>query len=80
MKMPQSPWVTIYKEAQAKHLDGSKFILQNVPMPTPSIKTLFPGTDKAISYVHIPAHEILNNLLALGYECYFHQSRLPALF
>ena len=36
---------------------------------------MFSGTDKAISYVHIPANQILNNLLALGYECYFHQSR-----
>ena len=70
--MPQSPRLTTYKEAKAKYLDGPKSILQNLPMPTPSIKTLFTGTDRACSYAHIPANQILNHILALGYECYFY--------
>ncbi len=56
MKMPQSPWVTMYKEAQAKYLDGFSSILQNLQMPTPLIDALFPGTDKATSIDHIPAN------------------------
>ncbi len=39
-------------------------------MSTLAIKTLFPGTDKAISFAHIPANQILTHFLALGYECY----------
>ncbi len=45
-ELQQSPQVTIYKEARAKYLDGIHSILQNLPMPTPSIKTLFEGTDR----------------------------------
>ncbi len=71
MKMPQSPRDKIYKETQAKYLNGSKKIPQNPPRPTPSIKTLFPATDKAISFAHIPANQILNHFLALGCDCYF---------
>ena len=72
MKVQQSPWVTAYKEAQAKYLDGVHLIIQNLPMPTPSIKTLFDDTDKAIPYAHMPANQILNHFLALGYDCYFY--------
>ncbi len=43
-------------------------------MPTPSIKTLFAGTDKAIFDAQIHANQILNNFLALCYECYFHHA------
>ena len=68
MKMPQSPQFTIYKEAQAKYLDGSKSNLQNLPMPTSSIKALFPGTGKATSFAHIPANQVLNHFLA---SCWF---------
>ena len=45
-----------------------------VATTTPSIKTLFAGTDKAISFTHIPAKQILNHFFALGYECYFHRA------
>ena len=72
MKVQQSPWVTAYKEARAKYLDGVHSIIQNLPMPTPSIKTLFEDTDRAISYAHMPANQILNHFLALGYDCYFY--------
>ncbi len=72
--MPQSCWATIYKEAQAKYLDVFKSILQNPLMPILLIKTFFPGTDNAISFAHIPANQILNHCLALGYECYFHHA------
>ena len=41
-------------------------------MPTPSIKTLFEDTDKAISYAHLPAKQILNHFLVLVYDCYFY--------
>lgn len=74
INMQQSPRVTLYKEVRAKYLDGTKSIMQNLPMPSPSIKTLFPGTNKEISYAHIPANQILNHILALGYECYFHRA------
>jgi hypothetical protein len=74
INMPQSSRITIYKEARAKYLDGPKSILQNLPMPTPSIKTLFTGTDREISYAHIPANQILNHILALGYDCYFYRA------
>ena len=74
INMPQSPRITTYKEARAKYLDGPKSILQNLPMPTPSIKTLFTGTDRACSYAHIPANQILNHILALGYDCYFYRA------
>ena len=74
MKMPQSPRVTIYKEVRSKYLDGSKSIMQNLPMPTPSVKTLYAGTEKETSFAHIPANQILNHFLALGYECYFHHA------
>ena len=74
MKVQQSPRVTAYKEARAKYLDGVHSIIQNLPMPTPSIKTLFAGTEKETSYIHIPANQILNHFLALGYDCYFHHA------
>ena len=74
MKMPQSPRLAIYKDVRAKYLDGTKSIVQNLPIPTPSIKTLFPGTDKAISYANIPANQILNHILALGYDCHFYRA------
>ena len=74
MKMPQSPRVTIYKEVRSKYLDGSKSILRNLPMPTPSIKTLFAGTEKETSFAHITANQILNHVLALGYDCYFYRA------
>ncbi len=41
-------------------------------MPTPLIKTLFEDTDRGNSYAHIPANQILNHFLALGYDCYFY--------
>ena len=63
-----------YKEARAKYLDGPKSILQNLPMPTPSIKILFSGTHRALSYAHISANQILNHILALGYDCYFYRA------
>ena len=72
MKRAQSPQNKMYKDVRAKYLDGAKSILQNLPMPVPSIKTLFPATDKAISLAHIPANQILNHFLALGYDCYFY--------
>ena len=68
IKLQQSPWVTIYTEAQVKYLDGIHSILQNLPVSTPSIKTLFEGTDRGISYAHMPANQILNHFLALGYD------------
>ena len=72
INLPQIPRITMYKEARAKYLDGPKSILQNLPMPTPSIKTLFTGTNRATSYAHISANQILNHILALGYDCYFY--------
>jgi hypothetical protein len=30
-----------------------------LPIPTPSINTLFRGTNKAISYAHVPTNQIL---------------------
>jgi hypothetical protein len=39
IKSQQSPRVTIYKESQTKYIDGIHWILQNLPMPTYSIKT-----------------------------------------
>ena len=42
-------------------------------MSTPSIKTLFAGTEKETSFVHIPANQILNHFVALGYDCYFYR-------
>ena len=72
IKLQQSPWVSIYKEAQAKYLDRVHSILQNLPVPTPSIKTLFDDTDRGISYAHIPANQILNHFLALCYDCNFY--------
>ena len=74
IKLHQSPRVTIYKEARAKYLDGIHSILQNLPVPTPSIKTLFDHTDRGISYANIPANQILNHFLALGYDCYLYQA------
>ena len=35
---------------------------------------MFPGSDKAISFTHIPANQILNYFLALGYDSYFHRA------
>jgi hypothetical protein len=70
VNLPQSPQITIYKEARGKYLDGPKSILQNLPMSTPSIKTLFTGTDRACSYAQILANQILNHILVLGYDCY----------
>ena len=58
MKAPLSPRVTLFKEVRAKYLDGKKSIFQNLPMPTPSIKTLFPNTDKATLFAHIPVNVI----------------------
>ena len=75
MKVQQSPWVTTYKESQEKYLDGVHLIIQNLPMPNPSIKTLFEDTDKAISYAQMPANQILNHFLALGYDCYLYWAR-----
>lgn len=66
MKMPQSPRVTIYKEVRSKYLDGSKSIMRNLPMPTPSVKTLYAGTEKGTSFAHIPSNQILNHFLAIG--------------
>ena len=43
-------------------------------MPTPSIKTLFAGTEKETSFTHIPANQILNHFLALGYDCHFNRA------
>ncbi len=74
INLPQIPRITMYKEARAKYLDGPKSILQNLPMPTPSIKTLFTGTNRATSYAHISANQILNHILALGYDCYFYRA------
>lgn len=48
MKRPQSPIITIYKDSEAKYQHGTNSILQNLPTPTPSIKTLFSSTNKAI--------------------------------
>jgi hypothetical protein len=53
---------------------GSTRYYKNLPVPTPSIKTLFEDTDRGISYAHIPANQILNHFLALGYDCYFYRA------
>jgi len=74
MKMPLSLRVTLYNEVTAKYLDGTKSILQNLPMPISSMKTLFPHTDNAISFAHLSANQIFNHLLALGNERYFHRA------
>jgi hypothetical protein len=72
MKRAQSPWITMYKYVQAKYLDGAKSIPQNLPMLVPPLKTLFPVTNKAITFGHIPENQIFNHFLPLGYDCYFH--------
>ncbi len=73
-ELQQSPWVTIYKEAQGKYLDGIHSILQNLPVTTPLIKKIFEDTDRGISYTHIPANQIVNHFLALGYDCHFYRA------
>ena len=70
IELQHSPRVTIYKEVKSKYLDGSKSIMRNLPMPTPSVKTLYAGTEKETSFAHIPANQILNHFLQTLYHLY----------
>ena len=74
MKMPQFPWLPIYKVVRAIYQDVTKSIVQNLPIPTPSIERLFPGTNKASSYAHMPVNQILHHIVALGYDCHFYRA------
>ncbi len=41
MNRAQSPWITMYKDVQAKYLDGAKSILQNFPCQSHQSKHCF---------------------------------------
>ena len=50
---------------------GWKSIAKTIPMPEVSIVHTNKGTREETEYAHIEAEQILNHLLALGFDCYF---------
>jgi hypothetical protein len=53
------------------YCSGWKSIAKNIPMPEVSIVHTNKGTREETEYAHIEAEQILNHLLALGFDCYF---------